>query len=367
MTNIIDRYVGRQLLITSALAVAVLSVVLVLGRVLKDVLYLLVKSDVPNELILSLVAHIMALSLIFTIPWGFLTAVLLVFGRMSAENELIALRSNGVSISRICAPVAFFALLFVGICLWINVDVAPRAQKRMKEAVFNIATSNPLAMFGSDKIIEEFPGRKIYVERNEGRQLFNLLVYETNEENKPMRVVFAKRGELETDLANKRVLMHLFDARLEQRDAETPDDLQKIQQGITMEETVFPISLQELYEKNRKKEGIGSQTFNQLLQSWREGEATSALKTEVSKRFSFSLASLAFALIAVPLAITAQRKETSVGFALSLAIAFTYFFIIILVDTVRNDPKFHPEWLIWTPNVLFLALGAGMFLRLSRR
>jgi lipopolysaccharide export system permease protein len=365
--NIIDRYVGRQLLITSAFAVAVLSVVLVLGRVLKDLLYLLVKSDVPNELILSLVAHIMALSLTFTIPWGFLTAVLLVFGKMSAENELIALRSNGVSISRICLPVALIALLFSGICLWINVEVAPRAEKRMKEAVFNIATSNPLAMFSSDKIIEEFPGRKIYVERNEGRELFNLMVYELNDLLKPMRVVFARRGTLETDLANKRVLMHLYDARLEQREAEAPDDLMKIQQGIIMQETVFPISLQELYEKNKKKVGVGAMTLNQLRENWREGPPTSALKTEVSKRFSFSLASLAFALIAVPLSITAHRKETSVGFAFSLAIAFAYFFIIIMVNTIRDRPELHPEWLIWSPNALFLGLGGWMFYRLSRR
>jgi lipopolysaccharide export system permease protein len=108
-------------------------------------------------------------------------------------------------------------------------------------------------------------------------------------------------------------------------------------------------------------------TLNQLRENWREGPPTSALKTEVSKRFSFSLASLAFALIAVPLSITAHRKETSVGFAFSLAIAFVYFFMIIMVNTIRDRPELHPEWLIWAPNALFLALGGWMFYRLSRR
>ena len=365
--NLIDRYVARQLLLTATFAVAVLSVVLVLGRVMKELLDLLVRSDVPLEFFLSFIAYILPFSLTFTIPWGFLTAVLLVFGKMSAENELIALNSNGVSIPRICVPVALLSLLFVGICLWINVEVAPRAQKRMKEAVFNIATSNPLAMFRSDKIIEEFPNRKIYVERNEGRELFNLIVYELSEDLKPMRVTFARRGTLETDLENKQVLLRLFDTLMEQRDEEQPEDLMKIQQGIIFKETVIPISLQELYEKNKKKEGIGSMTLAQLRGNWLEGPPTSALKTEVSKRFSFSLASFAFALIAVPLAITAHRRETSIGFGLSLAIAFVYFFIIIMVDTVRDNPRWHPEWLIWTPNLLFIGLGAWMFYRLSRK
>src|SRR4051812_29130582 len=169
--KIIDRYVGRQVLTSATFAVAVLSVVLVLGNIFKTLLDVLVKDDAPLELILSVIAYILPFSLIFTIPWGFLTAVLLVFGKMSAENELIALRSNGVSIARICMPVGVLALVFVGICLWINLDVAPRAHDRMKQAVFHIATSNPLAIFRSDKVIDEFPGRKIFVERHEGAEL----------------------------------------------------------------------------------------------------------------------------------------------------------------------------------------------------
>ena len=47
-------------------------------------------------------------------------------------------------------------------------------------------------------------------------------------------------------------------------------------------------------------------------------EEMSATRTEMNKRYSFSLASFAFALIGVPLAITAHRKETSVGMLLSL-------------------------------------------------
>ena len=141
--KLIDRYVGWQVLLTSTIAVAVLSVVLVLGNIFKQLLELLVKNDTPFEQILTFLAYILPFSLTFTIPWGFLTAVLLVFGKMSAENELIALRANGVSIPRITLPVLVLAVLSVGVCLWINVDVAPRAQAQMKEALYTIATQNP--------------------------------------------------------------------------------------------------------------------------------------------------------------------------------------------------------------------------------
>ena len=99
-------------------------------------------------------------------------------------------------------------------CLWINVDVAPRAQKRMQEAFFNIATSNPLALFASDKVIDEFPGRKIYVQRSEGKELYNLLVYELNEDLVPKSIMHAHRGELVTDRESKQVLMKLYEAKI---------------------------------------------------------------------------------------------------------------------------------------------------------
>jgi len=379
--KLLDRYVGRQILTTSLFGVAVLSVVLVLGNVFKQLLDLLVNHNVPFDFILSFIAYILPFSLTFTIPWGFLTAVLLVFGKMSAENELIALRSSGVSIPRICVAVFVLALVCVGICLWINVDVAPRAQASMKDALYRIATNNPLAMFSSDKVIDEFPGKKIYIERNDGPELQNILVYEMNEDSFPIRVIYGRRGILKPDPENNQLLLNLFDARYEERNADDPTNLVKIAQGIVAQEMPFAISLKELYEKNRKKKGLSTMTVDELQHRLEQERAAvlpneerkqqaaeiSSAKTEVSKRFSFSLASFAFALIGVPLAITAHRRETSVGFMLSLAVAFVYFFFIILADTVRENPKLHPELLIWMPNVLFIGLGLWLFVGLSRK
>ncbi|MEP6667947.1 MAG: LptF/LptG family permease [Chthoniobacter sp.] len=376
--KLIDRYVGGQLLLSSSLAVAVLSVVLVLGNIFKQLLELMVKNDTPIELILSFLAYILPFSLAFTIPWGFLTAVLLVFGKMSAENELIAFRANGVSIPRICYPVLFLSLICVGTCFWINIDVAPRAQAKMKEALYNIATSNPMAMFGADKVIDAFPSKKIYVESSKGPELSNLLVYEVSEDNQLIKVIFAHRGLLETDHEKKEILLHIFDARYEARDDDDVDNILKIKQGITMQESTLPISLEELHDKKRGK-GMGGMTTGELLERLNNeekqahmtekerSEEASATRTEMSKRYSFSLASFAFALIGVPLAITAHRKETSIGFLLSLGVAVTYFFFIIIANSVRENASWHPEFLMWLPNILCIGGGGWLFFRMSRR
>lgn len=364
--KIIDRYIGKEILVTTLFAVAVLSLVLVLGNLFKQLLDLIVNHDAPLELILSFIGFILPFSLTFTIPWGFLTAVLLVFGKLSAENELVALKSNGVSIPRICYPLAALAVAACATCLWINVSVAPRAQEKMKNTICQIATSNPLSMFSSDQVIDEFPGKKIYVERKEGTNLYNILVYELGEKGEPVRVVQAQRAVLKTDLVGQQVLMQLVDAQFEQRDSESPSDLTRIRQGITMRTGTFPISLKALYEKNKARRGIGQMTLQELLKNPPADKATAA-RTEVNKRFSLSFASLAFALVGVPLAVTAQRKETSIGFLFSLIVAFVFFFFIVIADSFRNNPNAHPHLLMWVPNVLFIALGSWLFYRLSKK
>ncbi|HEY0368654.1 MAG TPA: LptF/LptG family permease [Chthoniobacterales bacterium] len=367
--KLIDRLLGRELLSNLIFSVAVLSLVLVVGNIFRKLLPLLVNHDLPPEYLFSFIAYVLPFSLIFTIPWGLLTAVLLTFGRLSADNELVALRSNGVSITRICASLAVIAVVCTGICLWLNAVVAPAAQQKVKTTIFDLATRNPMALFGSDQIIDQFPGRKIYVGKKDGNQLENIIVFEVNENNVPMRVTHARTGTLEADLPNQRILMHLYNARYQQRDEQSPYDLRRIKDGINMTEGTLPISLEELYNKEKKRPSRSTLSVQELIEQLksRDRGAQSASRTELSKRFSFPMSCLAFAMMAVPLGVTAHRRETSMGFLLGLVVAFSYFIFVIAADTLRGSPRVHPELLVWIPNVLFIAIGVLLFRRLARR
>jgi lipopolysaccharide export system permease protein len=367
--KLIDRAVSRELIVNVLFAIFVLSLVLVVGNILRKLLPLLVNHDVPVEYLVTFIAYILPFSLIFTIPWGLLTAILLVFGRLSADNELIALRANGVSITRICVPLAAVALVACAICLWLNVSVAPAAQEKLRSTIYDLATRNPMALFDTDQVIDQFPGRKIYVGKKEGNKLDNIIVFEMNDDSLPIRVTYARTGMLEADLENKRILMHLYNARYQERDQKDPLDLRKLHDGINMAEGTLPISLEELYEKEKKRPSRSALSIEQLLEQLKSESSRerSASRTEINKRFSFPFSCLAFALIAVPLGVTAHRRETSIGFAMGLIVAVTYFLFVIVGDTLRSNPKVHPELLVWLPNVIFLVLGAHLFRRLARQ
>jgi lipopolysaccharide export system permease protein len=167
------------------------------------------------------------------------------------------------------------------------------------------------------------------------------------------------KGEIEQE---KQLILKLRDGRYEQRDDNHPDELSRLRNGIVVAEGSVSISLKALYEKKQKAGGVSSMALGELLAT-EKSEKT----IEINKRLSNALATLAFALLAVPLAITAQRKETSVGFAISLAIGLVYYLFFFLTDMARNRPHLHPELLVWVPNIVFFSIGAMRFAKLSRR
>jgi lipopolysaccharide export system permease protein len=298
---------------------------------------------------------------------------------MSAESELTALRSSGISILRTARPVFAFGIAFSALCLWINADIAPRAKGHMRTMLMDIAASNPASLFRSGSVVDQFPGHRIFVAKANGNRLENLLVYKLNAQNDPEKIIFAESGEIRADIPQQRLVLKLQNVRYEQRSDKNPTAFSEIKQGITAEQTSLSIALSEKKYGKRANTKISDLTAKDLVHRIRLGhdpdhpetpypaKQLAEMKTDLNKRFSFAMASLTFALVAVPLGITSQRKETSIGFLLSLAIAFAYFFLIIVAEWTKSKPSLHPELLIWVPNVLFLAIGATLLRRLAKR
>ena len=368
--HIIDRYVGRQILSATLIGVAVLSLVLVFGNLFKEVFKLLVDKDLPIDAVLKFMAYILPFSLIFTIPWGFLTSVLLVFGRLSADNELVSLRMAGMSMWRICRPVFFMAALLVAFSLWINTTVAPRAQAEMKAAMYNMVIDDPIALFVPDRVVSDFPGFTIYAEERVGDELLNVEIIELNDFDYPTKYLRANKARIDYDSESDQLLLVLDDAMIVRKNPENPKDLDRVEPGLSFGVTYVPMDLEKLREKSDKVRPsvLDTAELQRLLREddgGMEGDLKNAIKTEISKRYSFSLACFTFAPIGIPLGVTAQRRETSIGFAFSLVIAVVYFLFIIIADTMRDGDV--AKYLMWLPNIVFIAFGIWMFRRMSKR
>ena len=371
--KLIDRYVGRGVVITTIYGLFVLSLVLVLGNIFKELLDLMINRDVPAKYLFMFMLYVLPFSFTFTVPWGFLTAVLLVFGRMSADNEMVALRACGTSLTRVCLPVVGVAVLLSAFTFWINTTVAPRALDAMRMSIATIARSNPDSLFVADEVIDEFAGRKIFISEKDGNRLENITLIEEAAGAQPARIILAQEGEIDVDDEGGELLLTLRNARFEQRDEQAPHDLAKVRHGISVGEATVSIELLDLVNNYWLSKPLRAYTLRELwdylpeAKAQNDPELVSRVKVEMSKRVSLSLACIAFAVMAMPLGVTAQRKETSVGFAISLALAFAYFFFVVLAEMLRDDAGLHPYLLLWVPNLLFIGIGTWLLLRLDYR
>ena len=368
--RILDRYIGGQILGTTLFGVFVLCLVLVLGNIFKEVLPRLVDQTVTIGYFFRFILYVLPFSLVFTIPWGFLTAVLLVFGRLSADSELVSLRMAGISTARLSAPVVLIALAFSVFCMWINVSIAPRAKTAIEDMFFNMATRNPDAILTADEVISAFPGTTIYFrgKDKETGMMNHVTVFETDKDHKLTKFVHAKSGTMKADLENLKLRFAMEDMYLASSDSTGATG--KLTRVLAGKAELPPYDLSTLHNRRLK---AGALTNGELLDYLAgrnglvmESGQRNVFRAELSKRFSFSLACLTFCFVGIPLGITAQRRETAAGFVISLGVASAYFIFIIVGDTF-NSQKVLPHILIWLPNVLFLGLGLWMFRRLNRK
>ncbi len=366
--RILDRYIGGQILGTTLFGVFVLCLVLVLGNIFKEVLPRLVDKTVTLEYFGRFILYVLPFSLVFTIPWGFLTAVLLVFGRLSADSELVSLRMAGISTIRLSMPVIAIALAFSGFCLWINVSVAPRAKTAIESMFFDMAARNPEAILQPDQVISAFPGNVIYFRAKEDGVMRDLTVFETDNDHNVTKFVHASSGSMKADLEKLQLRFEMENLYLAAASSTGyTGKMTRIQAGKS---ELPPYDLSKLHNRRLKAAALTNTEIRDYLSGANglilEKGLRNPFKAELSKRYSFSLACLTFCFVGIPLGVTAQRRETAAGFVISLGVASAYFLFIIIGDTF-NSQRVLPHVLIWLPNVLFMGLGLFLFRRLNRR
>ena len=93
------------------MAVGVFSVILLTGNALKQLLELLATKQVPVGPVLRQLLYLVPFVMTFSLPMGMMTACLLVFSRLSADNEITAMRACGQGFAQLIAPVLVMSFL----------------------------------------------------------------------------------------------------------------------------------------------------------------------------------------------------------------------------------------------------------------
>jgi len=388
--RILHGYLTRQVLATLLMTVAVFTFLLLVGNVLREILTLLVNRQASILMVAQAIALLIPFVMVFALPMGMLTATLLVFGRFSADQELTAVRANGVSLTALITPILLLSVALSSICALVNMQVGPQCRVAYKELLLSMGMKRAGAFLPEKTFIKDFPGRIVYVNNVEGNHLSDILVYDL-EDGKVQSYVRASEGWLRVDPTNQTIHVQLINAwRLVLEDGKrapipfyaaesylppyTNQPLSRRAERVRLSDmTAFQLwdQLHEMEKRIATPEPFRKLSREELQQRLRElaeqrAEMTLPIRVQIHHQVAFSFACIGFTLVGIPLGIRAHRRETTFGIAVALMLVLLYYSFFIVGQSLETKAEWMPHFILWIPNFIFQAIGAVLLWRANR-
>ena len=357
MKKTINLYLLREITVPFLLGMTAFTSVLLMGRLLK-LADLVVAKGVPLADILWMVFYLVPSFCLVTIPMAFLLALLLAFGRLSADSEITAMKASGISLYGLLPPVLVFSLIAYLATTFITIYALPWGNTSFKKLLFDIIESRITLSLKEKVFNDEFPGLVIYTDRFDPQRntITGILIHD---ERNPLEssTIFADSGLIVADPMARVLRVELKNGGIHRTLGKTGYRL------IEFQEYSLSINLNQAPREMVKNEL--DMTFAELragISSARaDAKTLREMLLEFHRRFSLPFACFVFALVGVPLGIQNQRSGKAAGFSLSIGVILFYYVILSAGKTLGERGLVHPAAAVWAPNLILLALGAYLF------
>ena len=350
--RLINLYLSRNIAVSLAIAIAISTFVLLMGQ-FSGVFELLTRGVRFRSLLLYVALRIPQ-AVGFTIPLGIFVATVLVFNRMSSENEITALRATGISLYQILAPLVILSVILSAVCFLLNMEMAPEFKYKSKIMIREEGVQSPLLLVDAGRFVEIFGGYVIYVGKKEDNSVWDIHLYILNEKDAVQQKIYAQRGLLKINKEYGRLDLTLYDTMIETTDPKHPYNVLK-NRRIKGKTLTFPLDYASHLGKKRLGRSVSEMTLPQLfarIQIYTErGVDTSAFYIELHKRAAMALSPFSFMLIGLPMGIRLPRKESNWGMIVCFIVPFAYYILISFIESLHYKPEYHPELLMWIPNL----------------
>src|SRR5262245_7706762 len=328
---------------------------------------LVVNRGLPVWLITRLIVYILPAFLEITVPMALLLAILVAFGRLSSDSEIIALRSSGVSLYQLMPAVATFALLTTLATAALSFAARPWGNRALRATMFEMVRTRASAGVRPQVFTDDFPGLIIYTDHVDtaADRLEHVLIADERDPQQ-RNTIFAREGYMVPDPDSQTITLRLLDGRIHTLEAGTDAEYQTEFQS-------YDVSLdlrQEDPTRRAKDDDPKELTLGELNEAIDAKRATGQRVTgelvEVHRKFSIPCACLVFALVATPLGIQPGRAVRSRGFTLSLLVIFVYYIFLSTGQALAERGMIPAMVGLWLPNVLLAVIGVSAFRRAAR-
>ena len=371
---LLDRWLLSELIGPLVFAVALFTVLSLSVGVLFELVRQIVESNLPVLIAVQVLLQRLPSFLVLSFPMATLLATLLAYGRLSTNSELTALRSVGVTATRMIIPALVLALLMSGLTFLFNDVLVPRSN-RSAEVTLRRALGKAITTEKGDNIIYPRFGR---VEEPDGSSSKGLLqlFYASRFQNGTMTRVtlldFSRVGFTQMLLAEKgqwneqEAKWEFFNGQiltLTPSGSTTSADFDRYMYPFS----TAPIRIAKLPKDANNMTVAEALQAEQLLENAGDVKGARKLQVRIQEKFTLPMACLVFGLIGASLgAKPNNRTSRSQGFGISVVMILVYYLLGFSFSSLGVKGTLPPLLAAWSPVLISLA-GGGFLLRQASR
>ena len=366
MGKILYRYTLQEMLLPFFLGLTLFTFVLLLTRLLKLV-ELVVNRGLPALHIAKLFTYLLPQFLEVTVPMAMLLAILVAFGRLSADSEIIALRSSGLSLYQLTPPVVTFVLIVTVLTAALAMYARPWGTGALRVALFEIARTHATAGLRPQVFNDDFPGLVIYAEQvDPAEQRLRRVLISDERDPAQQNAVFAREGLMLSDEDAGTLTLRLLHGAIHSVDLDGQTsyrtDFESYDVNLDLDEIVGG-----LRDKADDPQELTLRQLGDAIATKRAaGDPALSERVEYHRKFSIPCACIVFGLIAMPLGVRPGRAVRSRGFAVSIAVIFVYYVLLSAGQALAEQGTVTPATGLWFPNLVLGLFGLLLFRRAAQ-
>jgi lipopolysaccharide export system permease protein len=354
VTSVINRYLSREIFQTLVGVILVLLLIFLSNRLVR---YLAeaAAGQLPADVIFTLVALKTVKYLILLLPLALYLAVLLVLGRLYRDSEMAALAACGVGTMRLYRPVLYLALPLVLAQGWFSLNIVPWADAQEARIIGRAQEQMDISAVSPGRFREGRQGvdgrRVIYAQAVDADGQLRKVFIQVREANQNV-LLSAERGHVEQDPRTGNRYLVLVDGYRYHGEPGSPEFriLHFARHGILL----------------RAGDDVqGHVKLNAVPTSELWGSHAAAEQAELQWRLSIPIATLALALLALPLGRVSPRKSNYGRLLIAVVVYVVYFNLLALAQTWTEKGQIPPMLGLWWVHGLMLVLVGVLLVRQS--
>ncbi|MBN2688257.1 MAG: LPS export ABC transporter permease LptF [Deltaproteobacteria bacterium] len=367
MARIIDRYIFGEIFFPFVMSLFILTFVLLMGRILQ-LMDLMINKGVGLVETMRLVLYLMPPFLLITIPISLLIAILIGVGRMSADNEITALKSAGTSLYRIMTPVMGGAVIAAVITAVIGLYFVPYGMTATSDLLFAIARQKASIGIKEKVFNDDFKGLVLYADTIpvHGDYMEGLFISDTRLAKDPTTIV-AEKGYLVSNPESMTVTLRLKNGSTHSVNSDLTSyrrvDFSSYDVNLDLS---GPITKGGMDARKDTEEMYLGELFEQAKTTDMAPSLKRELIIEINKKFTIPLSCIIFAILGLPLSIGQVRSGKSRGFTIGILVIMVYYVLQLSGEGLGETGKISPVIGTWAPNVILGITGICLFIMAVR-